>query len=202
MEEMMVFGKWKTQEVKINDISLVKYINFEEKIIPHTFGKNTRKRLAKGTLNIVERLINKIMRSGQGKRKLSGKYIRGRGSCGKKMQAMQIVEDAFLIIENELKQNPLQVLVKAIENSAPREDITRIKKGGIAYTLSVDVAPLKRIDESLKNLALSAFSSSFNKKVKASQTLAKELILASKNDSNSFSVKRKNEVERIAMGSR
>ncbi len=197
-----LFGKWSSEEVQIQDISLVKYINFEDKIIPHTFGKNTRKRLSKGTLNIVERLINKVMRSGQGKRKLSGKYIRGRKSCGKKLHAMKIVEDAFFIIENETKQNPLQVLVKALENSAPREDITRIKKGGIAYTISVDLAPLKRIDEALKNIALSAFASSFNKKVKASQTLAKELILASKNDSNSFSVKRKNEVERIAVSSR
>ena len=197
-----LFGKWSSEEVKIQDVSLVKYINFEDKIIPHTFGKNTRRRLSKGNLNIVERLINKVMRSGQGKRKLSGKYIRGRGSCGKKMQAMKIIEDAFYIIENETKQNPLQVLVKAIENSAPREDITRVKKGGIAYTISVDLAPLKRIDESLKNLALSAFSLSFNKKVSASQALAKELILASKNDSNSFSVKRKNEVERIAVSSR
>jgi len=198
----LIFNKWDSEPVKIEDISLVKYINFEEKIIPHTFGKNTRKRFAKGAMNIVERLVNKIMRSGQGKRKLSGKYIRGRKSCGKKLQSMKIVEDAFIIIENETKQNPLQVLVKAIENSAPREDITRIKKGGIAYTLSVDVAPLKRIDESLKNLALAAFSSSFNKKVTAAQALSKELILASKNDSNSFSVKRKNEVERIAVSSR
>ncbi len=198
----LLFDKWDSEPVKIDDISLVKYINFEDKIIPHTFGKKTRKRFAKGSLNIVERLINKVMRSGQGKRKLSGKYIRGRKSCGKKLQAMNIIEDAFLIIENETKQNPLQVLVKAIENSAPREDITRIKKGGIAYTISVDLSPLKRIDEALKNLALAAFASSFNKKVDAAQTLAKELILASKNDTNSFSVKRKNEVERIAISSR
>ncbi len=202
MNETLLFGKWNSENVKIEDLGLAKYIAFEDKTIPHTFGKNTRKRFSKGKLNIIERLINKLMRSGQGKRKLSGKYIRGRGSCGKKLQAMRIVEDAFSIIENETKQNPLQVLVKAIENAAPREDITRIKKGGIAYTLSVDVAPLKRIDESLKNIALAAFSSSFNKKVDASQMLAKELILASKNDSNSFSVKRKDEVERIAVSSR
>ncbi|MBU2476805.1 30S ribosomal protein S7 [Candidatus Micrarchaeota archaeon] len=202
MAETLVFGKWNPEEVKIKDISLVKHISFESKIIPHTFGKNTRKRFGKSNLNIVERLINKMMRSGQGKRKLSGKYIRGRNGCGKKLQAMRIVEDAFIIIQNETKQNPLQVLIKAIENSAPREDITRIKKGGIAYTISVDVAPIKRIDEALKNLALAAFSSSFNKKVDASQALAKELILASSNDSNSFSVKRKIEVERIAVGSR
>ena len=96
------------------------------------------------------------MRSGQGKRKLSGKYIRGRGACGKKLQAMRIVEKAFDRIEKQTKENPVQVLINAIENSAPREDITRIKRGGISYTVSVDVAPTKRIDEALKNLALAA----------------------------------------------
>lgn len=197
-----LFNKWSPETVKTEDLGLAKYINFEEKIVPHSFGKKTRRRFSKGNLDIVERLINKTMRSGQGKRKLSGKYIRGRKSCGKKIQAMKIIEDAFQIVENETKQNPLQVLVKAIENSAPREDITRIKRGGISYTVSVDLAPLKRIDEALKNIALSAFSSSFNKKISAAQALAKELILASKNDTNSFSVKRRNEVERIAVSSR
>lgn len=201
-EEFKVFGRWSSEGVKINDITLANHLNLESKLVPHSFGKQTRKRFAKGSMSIVERLVNKVMRSGQGKRKLSGKYIRGRGSCGKKLQAIGIVEKAFGIVEKETKQNPVQVLVKAIENSAPREDTTRIKKGGIAYSIAVDIAPLKRIDESLKNIALAAFSSSFNKKVNASEALAKELILASKDDANSFSIKRKDEVERIAQSSR
>ena len=198
----LVFGKWATDEIKVSDISVAKYLSFESKFIPHTFGKMTRKKFGKGKLSIIERLINKIMRSGQGKRKLSGKYIRGRGSCGKKLQAMKIVEDAFMIISEQTKENPVQALVKAIENSAPREDTTRIKRGGVSYSVSVDVSPLKRIDEALKNIALAAFASSFNRKVKASEALAKEIILASKNDSASFSIKRKDEIERIAISSR
>ena len=150
----------------------------------------------------MERLINKIMRSGQGKRKLSGKYIRGRGSCGKKVQSMKIVEKAFYIVERETKQNPVQVLVQAIENAAPREDITRIKRGGVSYTVAVDVAPLKRVDEALKNIALAAFAQSFNSKTSAEQALAKELMLAAKGDNTSFAVKRRDEVERIAVSSR
>src|SRR3989344_8522694 len=102
---MLVFGKWDTSGVQIKDPSLAKYVSLESKKIPHTFGKQTRKRFAKGKLSIVERLINKIMRSGQGKRKLSGKYIRGRGSCGKKLQAMKIVEKAFYIVVRETKHN-------------------------------------------------------------------------------------------------
>lgn len=199
---MKVFGKWETENVQISDGSLAKYINLLSRPIPHTFGKLTRKKFEKGELCLVERLINKVMRSGQGKRKLSGKYIRGRGGCGKKLQAMKIVEDALTIVERETKQNPVQILVKAVENSGPREDTTRIKRGGISYTVSVDVSPLKRVDESLKNIALAAFSSSFNKKTNAAQALAKELILAAKEDNASFSIKRRDEVERIAKSSR
>jgi small subunit ribosomal protein S7 len=201
-ENSMVFGKWSTAEIKVEDIGLVKYIGFESKKFPHSFGKSTRKRFQKGKMSIVERLINKVMRSGQGRRKLSGKYIRGRGSCGKKLQAMKIVENAFELIEKETKQNPIQLLVKAIENVSPREDITRIKRGGISYTISVDVAPLKRIDEALKNIALAAFQGSFKKKVSAEEALAKEIVLASKGDNASFAVKRKDEIERIAIASR
>ncbi|MFH1224980.1 MAG: 30S ribosomal protein S7 [Candidatus Diapherotrites archaeon] len=199
---MKVFGKWDVETVKVNDTSLANHMSLEARKIPHTFGKKGRGVAEKGQVNVIERLVNKVMRSGQGKRKLSGKYIRGRGSCGKKLQAMRIVEGAFTIIEREMKENPIQILVKAIENSGPREDITRIKRGGISYTVSVDVAPIKRVDESLKNLALSAFSSSFNRKVSAEEALAKEIMLAAKEDNSSFSIKRRDEVERIAKSSR
>ncbi|MFA6065478.1 MAG: 30S ribosomal protein S7 [archaeon] len=197
-----LFNKWSFADVIISDLSLNNYVNLDPVIMPHTFGRKTRGRFEKANLNIVERLVNKIMRSGQGKRKLSGKFIRGRGSCGKKMEAMKIVESAFEIIEKQTKQNPIQVYIKAIENSAPREDVTRVKKGGVAYTLAVDVSPLKRLDEAVKNLALGGFGGSFNKKVSAQQALADEIIAAAANDIKSSSVKRKDEVERIAKASR
>jgi small subunit ribosomal protein S7 len=171
-------------------------------MIPHSFGKMTSGRFKKAEMSIVERLANKIMRSGQGKRKLSGKYIRGRNSCGKKLQTLRILERAFDRVEKQANQNPLQVLVKAIENSAPREDTTRIKRGGVMYTVSVDLAPLRRVDEALKNIALAAFQGSFGVKTSAEEALAKELILAAKGESSSFAVKRRDEVERIAKASR
>ena len=197
-----VFDRWDSEGVKITDISIARYIVLESKTVPHTFGKQTQKMFAKGKMSIVERLINKLMRSGQGKRKLSGKYIRNRQGCGKKLQAMRTVEEAFEIVEAKTKQNPLQVLVKALENAAPREDTTKIKRGGIAYAVAVDVAPITRLDEALKNIALSAFVGSFNKKKTAGEALAEELILASQEDQKSLSVKRRDEVERIAKSSR
>lgn len=198
-----IFDKWDADNLKINDLGLAKYMNFSESIIPHSFGRKSQEgRFGKAEINIVERLVNKVMRSGQGKRKLSGRYIRGRGGCGKKLLAMRIVEDAFEKIEKRTKQNPLQVLINAIENTSQREDTTRFKRGGITYTQSVDVAPLKRVDEALKNIALAAFSNSFDKKISAADALAEELILASKEDSKSLAVKRRDEVERIAKSSR
>ena len=198
----LVFGKYDPSEVSVRDPSLGRYVSLKSKKIPHTFGRGTRHRFEKGSLSIVERLINKLMRSGQGKRKLSGKYIRGRGGCGKKVMAMHIVEDAFEIVEKRTSKNPLQILVDAIQNAGPREDVTRISRGGVSYTVSVDVAPLKKVDESLKNLALAAFSGSFKNKTTASEALAKELIAAAAEDNTSFSVKRRDEVERIAKASR
>ena len=197
MSEMKVFGKWDAESVKVTDISLSKQLSVQTKKIPHSFGKHVTRRSGKQEISIVERLVNKVMRSGQGKRKLSGKYVRGRGSCGKKLQAMRIVEEAFEIIEKETKENPIQILIRAIEFSGPREDITRLKRGGISYTQAVDVAPMRRIDEALKNIAVAAFTQCFNTKKDAAQALANEITLASKEDNASFSVKRRNEVERI-----
>jgi small subunit ribosomal protein S7 len=200
--ENKMFGKWLIKDVVVNDLSLMRYVGIDSTITPHSFGRKTRGRFAKGNINIVERLVNKLMRSGQGKRKLSGKFIRGRGSCGKKLQALKIVEKAFIVVEKQSKQNPIQMLVKAIENSAPREDITRVKKGGVAYSIAVDVSPVKRLDEAIKNIALAAFGNSFNKKVSAEQALADEIIAAASNDIKSTAVKRREEVERIAKASR
>ncbi len=197
-----LFGKWGFMEVKVNDISLAKYINLGSITIPHTFGRKTRGKFEKQNLNIVERLVNKLMKSGQGKRKMSGKYVRGRYGCGKKIQAMHTVEDAFTIVESKTNQNPIQVLVKALENSAPREDVTRVKKGGIAYAVAVDVSPMKRLDEAIKNIALATFVNSFKNKKTGAEALAEELIAAGENDMKSASVKRRNEVERIAKASR
>jgi small subunit ribosomal protein S7 len=201
-ESSKLFGRWDVSGVKIEDPSLVKHISLEPRIVLHTFGRNTRKRFEKSKVNVVERLVNKIMRSGQGKKKMSGKYIRNRDGCGKKLQAMEIVENALEIVEKKSGQNPVQMLVKAIENSGQREDTTRLKRGGVSYSLAVDVAPMKKVDESLKNLALASFASSFKKKKSAESALADEIIAAARGENTSYGIKRRDEVERIAKSSR
>jgi small subunit ribosomal protein S7 len=112
------------------------------------------------------------------------------------------VRKAFDIIEQKTKKNPLQVLVEAVQNSAPREETTRISYGGITYHLAVDSAPQRRLDIALKNIAGGAFAASFRSKKTIAECLADELIMASNNDMKSFAVARKEETERIAKGAR
>ncbi|PIU03098.1 MAG: 30S ribosomal protein S7, partial [Candidatus Diapherotrites archaeon CG09_land_8_20_14_0_10_32_12] len=134
---LKMFDKWACNEVKVIDPGLAKYLGLEDMLIPHTFGVESGKKYTKKSINIVERLVNKLMRTGQGKKKLGGKFIRGRGNPGNKLKVMKIVENAFDTVEERTKTNPIQQLVMAIQNSSPREDVTRLKKGGVAYSESV-----------------------------------------------------------------
>jgi len=200
--KILLFGRWDTSGVVVKDVSLKDYISLRPVVVPHTHGRHAKKHMAKKDVPIVERLINKLMRSGQGSRKLGGRYIRGRGGCGKKLQAMQIVEEAFEIVEKKTGQNPVQVLVDAVVNAAPREDVVRVQVGGVFVPVAVDVSPLRALDVALRNISLAAFSKSFNTKTSAAEALADELIAAAQNDPKSFAVTRREEIERIARQSR
>ncbi len=204
MGEIMLkmFDKWQCSEVKVADLGLARYIGLDDRLVPHSFGITAGKKHVKKSLNVVERLVNKMMRTGQGKKKLGGKFIRGRGIPGNKLEIMNIVETAFQLIDDRTKTNPIQQLVAAIQNSSPREDVTRLKKGGVAYSESVDISPIRRLDEAIKNIALASFATSFDNPKKASEALAEEIMLAAKNDNKSYAVRRKDEIERIAKSSR
>lgn len=188
--------------MEIKDRGLRRYIRLEPKLAPHSSGRQSNKRFNKKDVPIVERLMNKLMRSGPGKDKVGGKSIRGSKSCGKKNKAYNIIRDAFEIIEEKTGENPVQILVDAIQNSAPREETTKISYGGITYHEAVDSAPLRRLDIAIKNLADGAYSSSFKDSESIEQCLAEELILASQNDNSSYGVNQKAGVERIAEGAR
>ena len=196
------FEEWGVEGVEVKDPGLQKYITLEPKLVPHSCGRYASKQFGKAKITVVERLINKLMRSGPGVRKLRGKYIRGGKACGKKHKAYGIVRNAFKRIAERTKKNPVQVLVNAIQNSAPREETTRITYGGITYYVAVDAAPQRRLDTALKNLAAGAYAASFKNKKPIDECLAEEIILAANNDVKSFAVAQKEEIERIAKGAR
>ena len=196
-----IFDTWELNEVKITDPGLKGYINLESFLVLHTHGKHSSKQFEKENVSIVERLINCIMRSGT-KKRVGGHRITTRKGCGKKAKAYKTVEEAFQIINNRTKENPIQVLVKAVENSAPREETTRVKYGGITKHIAVDISPQRRVDFALRNLSVAALARAYKNKKSRAEALAEELISAAKEESTSMAINKKNEAERVARGAR
>ncbi|MEF8848508.1 MAG: 30S ribosomal protein S7 [Candidatus Thermoplasmatota archaeon] len=182
-----VLEKYNMDEVVIEDKGLEKYINLDVENI-YLGGVNSDKMFAKSKTPVVERLINKTM--------ITSKYT------GKKIKSYKVMKKAFEIIDKKTGTNPLQVLINAIQNAAPKEETTRLRFGGISVPKAVDVAPLRRIDIALRNIADAAFNASKSGGKNIEKNLADELIKASNNDMSSFSVSRKNEIERVAKSAR
>ncbi len=187
-EEIKIFGKWKYDDIVIRDPGLKRYISLKPVWLPHTGGRHEHRRFGKAEVPIVERLINNMMHPGR--------------NMGKKHLAYTIVKQAFELIHIRTGENPLQVLVRAIENAAPREDVTRIMYGGITYFVAVDVSPQRRVDLALKHLAEGARQCAFNNPKSIEECLADEIIAAANNDTKSYAIRRKEEIERIALSSR
>jgi small subunit ribosomal protein S7 len=187
-QEIKLFQKWSFKEIKVEDIGLQRYLNLTPMVAPHSMGRHEHQRFRKAKVNIVERLINGLMRSGK--------------NSGKKAKATNIVKEAFEIINVRTGKNPVEVLVKAVENASPCEDTTRISYGGVVYHLSVDVAPQRRIDLALRHITEGARAASANNPRSIQETLADELVLAANKDIKSAGVAKRNEIERVAQSSR
>jgi len=191
--EIKLFNKWSLDDVAVKDISLTDYIAVNQRpkykvFQPHTAGRYNRKRFRKAQCPIVERITNSLMMHGR--------------NNGKKLKAVRIVKHAFEIIHLLTDENPLQIAVRAIENSGPREDSTRIGSAGTVRRQAVDVSPLRRVNQSLYLLTTGARESAFRNIKTIAECLADELINASKESSNSYAIKKKDELERVAKSNR
>ncbi len=195
-QNILLFRKWHLSEIEIKDIGLKTAISLKKTIMPMDFGRSALRRFNKADVNIVERLVNKMMHFGKKNAKNTGRM------AGKKIHIYNIVKTTFEIIHLKTGKNPVEVLVRAIENSAPNEDTTRIVYGGTVYHVSVDVAPLRRVDLALRFIADGVKEATFSNPKPIEEFLAEHLILSANNDPTSPSVKRKNELERIAQASR
>jgi small subunit ribosomal protein S7 len=195
-QKLLLFRKWDLSDIAIQDRGLKNVISLRQSIMPLTFGRSALKRFNKADVNIVERLVNKLMHFGK-------KYAKNTGRmAGKKIHAINTVKTAFDIIHLKTGKNPVEILVRAVENSAPNEDTTRIVYGGTVYHVSVDVAPVRRIDLALKFIADGVREATFSNPKAIEEHLAEHLISAATNDPDAPSVKKKHELERIAQASR
>ena len=193
-----IFDLWDISEVKIEDLGLQSAINLKPKLILKSQGRNVVKH-GQVKVNVVERLINKIAVGGHRGKK---HRIEIGHTTGKFVKNAKMVIEAFKIIEKRTSQNPIQVLVKAIEKAAPRDEVTTIEYGGARYPQAVDVSPLRRVNLALKHLVHGASDKAFGKKKKLFQTLAEEIIMASEGNGESFALKKKNESEKQADSAR
>ena len=198
-DEIKLFNRWDTSLIHVDDQGLQKYINLRPLFIPKTGGKNVKVVFHKSKNHIVERLINKLMVPGhKGK-----KHKLTSGHCGgKATHKYGLIEKTFTLIETRTKKNPVEVFVKAVENAAPREEITTIEYGGARYPKAVECAPQRRVDIALRQFVQGAYGKSFNAKKKIHETLAEEIIKAYNMDQTSTAISKKLELERQADASR
>merc|ERR1719352_909026 len=191
----MLFGKWAYDNVKSSELSLVEYLsvsNVKSQVFtPYTAGKYQNKRFQKVSCPITERFVNQLM-------------VGNHRQNGKKQMAVRIFRQTLEMIHLLTGQNPLSILFEAIVQGGAREDSTRIGSGGTVRRQAVDVSPLRRINQAIYLMCKGSRDSCFRSHKSMSEVLADEIIAASKGvgQGNSYAVKKKDEIERVAKGNR
>jgi len=181
-----LFGKWEPSDIEYEDPSTERYITVTP--IAHTMGRHAGKQFQKSEISIVERLINRLMQTDE--------------NTGKKQKTTNIVKDAFEIVHDRTGENPVQVLVTAVENAAPREETVRLKYGGISVPQAVDTGPQRRVDQALMFIAEGVQSATFKSPKPAEEALADQLTGAANYDVSTAAISKKEEKERVAAAAR
>ncbi len=197
-QSLKLFDKYDVSEVEIRDPALRPYINIEPRLLLKTHGRNLGK-YGKFKVNILERISNRIGVPGHiGKKH---KIITSWAS-GKYNKNMMTVIETLDLIHKRTGKNPMQVLVLAIENGSPRDEITVIEHAGARYPQAVDCSPMRRVDLAVRWMVQGAYQKAFGKKKKIVETLADEIIKASEGNMESFAVLKKNDAEKQADSAR
>ena len=197
-EGFKLFGIYDVSDVKANDPGMKRYINLEPKLMVKSYGRH-REKFSEAKINIIELFANLIAVPGHRGKKHK---IQTSWKSGKYSQNMQIVLKCLKIIEEKTKTNPIQVLVTAIENAAPRDGITVIEYGGARYPQAVDISPLRRVTMTLRLIVQGSYDKSHNKKTKIEEALADEIMKAYKTDADSYAMVKKKDSEKQADSAR
>lgn len=184
--DALLFARWDVSDIVYSDPSTERYITVTP--VAHTMGRHSSKQFKKSEISIVERLINKLMKTEE--------------NTGKKQMMTNVVREACELVHERTDENPVQILVQAVENAAPREETVRLKYGGISVPKAVDVAPQRRVDQALKFLAEGTYQSSFKTPTPVEEVLASQLIGASNYQVETYAINQKEEKERVAAAAR
>merc|ERR1711871_1866743 len=189
--EVKLFAKYSFDEVKVDDMALTDYIACKSTsacFLPHSAGRWSQKRFKKAQCPIVERITCSLMMHGR--------------NNGKKILAVRIMKHTCDIIHLLTGENPIQVIVDAVVNSGAREDSCRIGSAGVVRRQAIDVSPLRRVNQAIHLLTTGAREAAFRNIKTIAECLAEEFINAAKGSSNSYAIKKKDEIERVAKANR
>jgi|TARA_B100001971_G_scaffold213810_1_gene248372 small subunit ribosomal protein S7 len=197
-DQFKLFDLYDVSDIKVEDPGMKRYVNLDAKLIVKSQGK-IREKFGKAKINLIEIFANLVGVPGHRGKKHK---IQTSWKTGKYSQNMRIVLNCLKIIEQKTKQNPIQVLVSAIERAAPRDGVTVIEYGGARYPQSVDISPLRRVTMTLRHVVQGSYDKSFNKKTKIEQALADEIIKAYNQEADSYIMQKKNDSEKQADSAR
>jgi small subunit ribosomal protein S7 len=198
-DELLTMGIWDASEVTVSDDGLVRYISLDNILAPRSKGRHVEKQFYKAEVPIVERLLNRLYVAGHRGQK---HYITSGINTGDSEKLWNVIEDAFEIIEEQTDENPIQVLVDAIENSAPTEEVVTYQRGGVRARKAVIVSPQRRVDLALRLIAQGAYEKRLTDSDSAAETIAEEIIQASNGNNDIRAVREKERREREAEGAR
>jgi small subunit ribosomal protein S7 len=198
-DELLTFGRWDAEEAEIEDDGLVRYLNMENIMAPRSKGRHTERQFYKADVPVIERLLNHLYVAGHRGNK---HYITSGHNAGKSQKLWNLLEKTMEEIEEETGENPFQVLVQAIENSAPTEEVVTYQRGGVRARKAVLVAPQRRTDLALRLLVQGAYEKRLADDDKAYKVLADEIIGAADNNNDIRAVREKQRKEKEAEGAR
>merc|ERR1711907_676336 len=172
--EIKLFNKYAFDEVQVNDMALTDYIACK----PNSacFLPHSAGRWHKKRFKKAQcPVIERIT---------SSLMMHGRNN-GKKILAVRIMKHTCDIIHLTTGDNPIQVIVDAVVSRQ-----------------AIDVSPLRRVNTAIHLLTTGARDSAFRNIKTIAECLAEEFTNAAKGSSNSYAIKKKDEIERVAKANR
>lgn|SRR5574343_200546 len=122
-----------------------------------------------------------------------GKFINYIMWDGKKATAEKVVYDAFDLIKETTKEDPMVIFEEALKNTGPIIEVRSRRIGGANYQVPREVRPERRIALSMRWIKEAARG---KKGVAMHKKLAEELMLAAKNEGSA--VKKREDTHKMA----
>ena len=116
---------------------------------------------------------------------------------GKRSKATKLLNNSILYIKNQGYENPIEIIINAVNNTQPLLDLRSIRKSGSTYQISV---PIPRVRQ--ESLAISWIVDVARKRSEKSLEirLAKEFLEAYNNRGNS--IKKRDALHKIGQANR